>query len=85
MDLEIILKVEWKWPILPAGMIVLSCLFLGLVAAESFLGRVDVWKNNILAVVFHGLSADIRNESKTGEVMNMRLLRGRQEVSRLVW
>lgn len=71
MNQEPVLQVDWKWMILPAGTVCLICVFLGAVIWESQRHGVKTWKNNVLAVLFHGLSEDIEESWGVGKAVDI--------------
>lgn len=85
MNQEPVLQVDWKWMILPTGTVLLVCVFLGAVIWESQRHDVRTWKNNILAVLFHGLSEDIKSERGFGREVDITTMqeKAKQVVVRL--
>jgi hypothetical protein len=71
MNREPVLQVDWKWMILPAGTVCLVCVFLGAVIWESQRHGVKTWKNNILAVLFHGLNEDVKESWEVGKAVDI--------------
>jgi hypothetical protein len=64
---EVCIKVRWAWVAFPAGLTLLSIMFLGLTISKTRLsyrlGRAKgVWKSSSLAVLFAGLHEELRQE-----------------------
>jgi hypothetical protein len=57
--------VRWPWLILPGVVVVLVATFLLAVMIESRRTRSSLWKNSMLAMLFHGLDDDARGQLMT--------------------
>jgi hypothetical protein len=50
----------------------LVCVFPAVVIAESHSHGVEAWKSNTLAMMFHGLDEDVREDCKTAEAIDVK-------------
>jgi hypothetical protein len=50
----VIVSVEWRWMTFPFALLLSGLLFLLMVINQSHGSRARPWKNDILAIVFHG-------------------------------
>ena len=52
---QTIIRVRWAWLILPAVLLLMTTVFLGVTILENSRGKVRVWKSNTLALLLHGI------------------------------
>lgn len=50
-----IIRVQWGWMVLPVSLVILGCVFLFFSARKSRQLRQPIWKEDSLAILFHGL------------------------------
>ncbi|KAI1618738.1 hypothetical protein EDD36DRAFT_414399 [Exophiala viscosa] len=77
------ININWPWLALPATLMLLSILFLGLTVAESALpGSTGIWKSSPLALLWHGFEMpqptdstldDLKTMEKMSSNMNVQL------------
>ncbi|RDW56348.1 hypothetical protein BP6252_14173 [Coleophoma cylindrospora] len=80
-DLDIVLVIRWGWLIIPTTIILLAIALLATVMVQSHYYKVKLWKTSLLALLFHGLSVEIRNKYSMSEVEDLRRM---EEVSEKV-
>jgi hypothetical protein len=60
-NLGLVVNVRWPWLALPASIVLLTTIFLCIVAIDGHKHGVPVWKTSILAHHVHGLPDDVRS------------------------
>ncbi|RDW56924.1 hypothetical protein BP5796_12991 [Coleophoma crateriformis] len=76
-----VLVIRWWWLITPTTVILLTIVLLATVIVQSHYHKVKLWKTSLLALLFHGLSVEIRNKYSMSEVKDLRKM---EEVSEKV-
>lgn len=59
-EIQTCVGVRWEWLALPAGLLLLTVVFLVLTIAKTRLTHAQVWKSSIFAVLFSGLGHETR-------------------------
>lgn len=62
------IRVQWEYLILPALVIVGSCLVLLFTMLETKSRRIEPWKSDVLATFIHSIDAEIRERLKTDDI-----------------
>lgn len=74
-------RVNWVWISLPAGLLLLTIVFLVLIITRTRSKRAHVWKSSIFAVLFSGLDQDTRKaDGPVGSLEDMKVAAERATV-----
>lgn len=63
-EVQTCVGVNWQWLALPAGLLLLTMVFLVLTIIRTRSKQARVWKSSIFAVLFSGLDQEMRNADK---------------------
>ena len=78
------LHVRWAWIILPAMLIILTMIFLIMIALQSRHRRLDTWKSSTISLLCSGLDPNIQQKIKAaGDPMQNEVLASRVYVRTL--
>jgi hypothetical protein len=67
----LVVDVRWPWLALPAGVILLTAIFLCIVVMDGPMHDVPVWKTTLLARYVHGLPDEVRSSMDQSEAQKI--------------